>query len=186
MQSAYISGTGSRREYSDRSRLGRTHPHEYKRHLAAIDRVVTELQEGMATVDDAKRKPQETCNAAADFFDEPALGFWDRFGRATVDRLDLRPGAVVLDACAGSGASALPAAERVGPSGKVIAVDLADNLLALVRAKADRRGVDQIGTRHGDIEALDYPPGTFDAAIIVLGVFFLPDMAAVRRVVAGW
>jgi ubiquinone/menaquinone biosynthesis C-methylase UbiE len=129
-------------------------------------------------MDDAKRRAQETYDAAAEFFDEPALGFWDRFGRATVDRLQLRSGAIVLDACAGSGASALPAAERVGPSGKVVAVDLADKLLALARAKADRHGVGHLETRHGDIEALDYPPGAFDAVIIVFGVFFLPDMAA--------
>jgi ubiquinone/menaquinone biosynthesis C-methylase UbiE len=129
-------------------------------------------------MDDAKRRAQATYNAAAEFFDEPALAFWDRFGRASVDRLELRPGAIVLDACAGSGASALPAAERVGPSGKVVAVDLADNLLALARAKADRSGIGNLETRHGDIEALDYPPGAFDAVIIVFGVFFLPDMAA--------
>jgi ubiquinone/menaquinone biosynthesis C-methylase UbiE len=30
----------------------------------------------------------------------------------------------VLDICCGMGASAIPAAERVGPAGKVIAVDL--------------------------------------------------------------
>jgi ubiquinone/menaquinone biosynthesis C-methylase UbiE len=129
-------------------------------------------------MDDAKRRAQETYNAAAELFDDPALGFWDRFGRATVDRLKLRPGAFVLDACAGSGASALPAAERVGPSGKVLAVDLADNLLALARAKAERNGIGHLETRHGDIEALDFPPGAFDAVIIVFGVFFLPDMPA--------
>jgi ubiquinone/menaquinone biosynthesis C-methylase UbiE len=129
-------------------------------------------------VDDAKRRAQETYNAAAESFDDPALSFWERFGRATVDRLDLRPGAIVLDACAGSGASALPAAERVGPSGKVVAVDLADNLLALARTKAERLGFGNLETRHGDIEALDYPPGSFDAVLIVFGVFFLPDTAA--------
>jgi ubiquinone/menaquinone biosynthesis C-methylase UbiE len=129
-------------------------------------------------MDDAKRRAQDTYNAAAEFFDEPALAFWDRFGRTTVDRLGLRPGAIVLDACAGSGASALPAAERVGPSGKVVAVDLADNLLALAQAKAARYGMRNLETRHADIEALDYPPGAFDAVIIVFGVFFLPDMAA--------
>lgn len=129
-------------------------------------------------MDDAKRRAQETYNAAAESFDEPALSFWDRFGRATVDRLDLKPGAIVLDACAGSGASAIPAAERVGPSGKVVAVDLADNLLALAGAKAERLGITNLETRHGDIERFDYPPGVFDAVIIVFGVFFLPDMAA--------
>ncbi|HEV8065002.1 MAG TPA: methyltransferase domain-containing protein, partial [Acidimicrobiales bacterium] len=112
---------------------------------------------------EAKRRAQDTYNSAAEYFDEPALSFWDRFGRATVDRLELRPGAVVLDACAGSGASALPAAERVGPSGKVVAVDLADNLLALARAKADLQGIGQLETRSGDIESVEYSPGSFDA-----------------------
>jgi ubiquinone/menaquinone biosynthesis C-methylase UbiE len=129
-------------------------------------------------MDDTKRRAQETYNAAADSFDDPALAFWDRFGRATVDNLELQPGAVVLDACAGSGASALPAAELVGPTGRVVAVDLADNLLELARAKADRLGIHNLETRQGDIEALDYPSGTFDAVIIVFGVFFLPDMVA--------
>ena len=129
-------------------------------------------------MDDAKRRAQETYNAAADSYDDPVLGFWDRFGRATVDRLALKPGDVVLDACSGAGASAIPAAERVGPTGKVIAVDLADNLLQLTRAKADRLGLHQLETRHSDIEALDYPSATFDAVIIVFALFFLPDMAA--------
>ena len=128
-------------------------------------------------MDEAKRRAQETYDAAAEFFDDPALGFWDRFGRATVDRLELKPGAVVLDACAGAGASALPAAERVGPTGKVVAVDLAGNLLELTQAKAARLGLHHVQTRHADVEALDYPPATFDAVIIVFGLFFLPDMA---------
>lgn len=132
----------------------------------------------MATIDDAKRRAQDTYNAAAEAFDDPALSFWDRFGRDTVDRLDVAPGALVLDACAGSGASALPAAQRVGAGGRVLAVDLADNLLALARSKAERLGIEHLETRVGDIEALDDPPGSFDAVIIVFGIFFLPNPLA--------
>ncbi len=130
------------------------------------------------TVDDAQRRAQATYDAAADFFDDPALGFWDRFGRASVDRLDLEPGDSVLDACAGSGASAIPAAVRVGHHGKVVAIDLADNLLELARTKAAQLGINHLQCRHGDIQALDYPAGRFDAVIIVFGVFFLPDMVS--------
>lgn len=126
-------------------------------------------------VDDAQRRAQATYDAAADVFDDAALGFWDRFGRASVDRLDLEPGDSVLDACAGSGASAIPAAIRVGPHGRVVAIDLADNLLGLARTKAAKLGIDHLQCRHGDIQALEYPAGTFDAVIIVFGVFFLPD-----------
>ena len=49
-------------------------------------------------VDDAKTRAAAVYNAAAEYFDHPALGFWDRFGQATVDRLDLHPGGQVLEA----------------------------------------------------------------------------------------
>jgi ubiquinone/menaquinone biosynthesis C-methylase UbiE len=89
------------------------------------------------TPQETKQPTAFTFNAAADNFDYSALGFWDHFGRRTVDKLSLQTGARVLDVCCGSGASAIPAAEAVGPSGLVVAVDLADRLLELARATAD-------------------------------------------------
>jgi ubiquinone/menaquinone biosynthesis C-methylase UbiE len=136
---------------------------------------------GVVGVDEAKAKAQLTYNAAADTFDEPALGFWDRFGAATVDRLDLPPGARVLDVCCGAGASAIPAARRVGPTGHVVGVDLADRLLDLAQAKADRLGLSWLELRHGDIDQIDEPPASYDAVVIVFGIFFLPDMTAALR-----
>jgi len=95
----------------------------------------------MAISDDAaaKARAAATYNAAADHYDDAANSFWGRFGRRTVERLALSPGARVLDVCCGSGASALPAAERVGPGGHVLGVDLAEELLTLARAKAATR-----------------------------------------------
>jgi ubiquinone/menaquinone biosynthesis C-methylase UbiE len=79
-------------------------------------------------------------NAAAESFDAEPLAFWARYGRRTVERLSLRRGAHVLDVCGGTGASALPAAQVVGPEGKVIAVDLADGLLKLDRQRPGPQG----------------------------------------------
>lgn len=129
-------------------------------------------------MNDAKLKAQRTYNAAAEFYDDPALGFWERFGRDTVDRLKLAPGESVLDVCAGAGASAIPAAVRVGPTGRVVAVDLAENLLALAEHKGRQLGLSNLEIQLGDVEALDYPPDQFDAVVIVFGIFFLPDMTA--------
>jgi ubiquinone/menaquinone biosynthesis C-methylase UbiE len=56
-----------------------------------------------------------TYTAAADHYLRPTLGFWDRWGVATVVRLPLSSGQAVLDLCCGAGASALPAA-RAGAS----------------------------------------------------------------------
>jgi ubiquinone/menaquinone biosynthesis C-methylase UbiE len=91
-----------------------------------------------------------TYNAASDHYDQPALSFWDHYGWRTIERLSLQPGAYVLDVCSGSGASALPAAERVAPKGRVLAVDLAEGLLDLARAKAGRRGLSNVEFRVGD------------------------------------
>ena len=132
-------------------------------------------------MDDPKAKAAATYNAAADFFDDPALAFWERFGQATVDGLNLGAGAHVLDVCAGSGASAIPAARRVGATGRVVAVDLAKNLLDLGALKARREGLTNIEFRVADLDDLDYPRECFDAVVVVFGIFFLPDWHAATR-----
>lgn len=119
-----------------------------------------------------------TYATAVDHFDDPALSFWDRFGRRTLDRVSLRPGERVLDACCGTGASALPAAHRVRPGGTVVAVDLSEQSLAKGRAKAEAQGLDNVEFRIADIEASGLPPASFDAVVCVFGIFFLPAMEA--------
>src|SRR5262245_55515314 len=102
-------------------------------------------------------------NAASDHFYDPANTFWSRFGEKTIERLGLREGESVLDVCCGSGASALPAAARVGQAGRVLAVDLAERLLALAAAKARALGLTNLETRRGDLLSLELPPESLDA-----------------------
>ena len=130
---------------------------------------------------EANAKAAMAYNAAADHFDHPVSSFWHRFGRSTVERLDLRPGERVLDVCSGSGGSALPAAEMVGPDGHVIAADLAERLVGLARAKAEARGLENIEFQVGDMLALGYPDDSFDAVVCVFGIFFVPDMTEAVR-----
>jgi len=130
---------------------------------------------------EAKRKAAETYNAAADSFDEPALSFWNLIGGRTIDRLHLKPGDHVLDVACGSGASAIPAAQRVGESGAVLGIDLAEGLLELARAKARRFGLTNIEFRAGDMERSGLADENFDAVVCVFGIFFLPDMARAVR-----
>jgi ubiquinone/menaquinone biosynthesis C-methylase UbiE len=125
-----------------------------------------------------QQKAERTYDAAADFFDDPALGFWDRSGRRTVELLDLRPSSRVLDVCCGTGASALPAAAAVDASGTVIGVDLSENLLALARKKAAALGLQNISFLKADMKDLAFEPDSFDAVVIVFGIFFIPDMEA--------
>jgi SAM-dependent methyltransferase len=119
-----------------------------------------------------------TYAATADYFDASALSFWDRYGRRTVARFGLRLGDRVLDACCGTGASALPAAHEVGPDGHVLGVDISEPALALARAKARNQGLSNVEFRAADIERTGLPSRSFDAVVCVFGIFFLPDIAA--------
>jgi ubiquinone/menaquinone biosynthesis C-methylase UbiE len=117
-----------------------------------------------------------TYNAAADFYDASPLSFWDYFGRRTIELASLPSGSRVLDVCCGAGASALPAAEAVGPRGNVIGVDLAKQLLELARTKAVQRRLGNIEFEVGDMLSMRFPTASFDAVVCVFGIFFVPDM----------
>lgn len=132
----------------------------------------------MNALEEAKAKAICAYNAAADLFDHPSNTFWNRFGSSTVERLNLLSGERVLDVCSGTGASALPAAEKVGPQGKVVASDLAENLLAAAKIKAEAKNLTNLEFRVGDMLSLGYPDASFDAVVCVFGIFFVPDMAA--------
>jgi ubiquinone/menaquinone biosynthesis C-methylase UbiE len=131
--------------------------------------------------DEARVRAANTYNAAADRYDDPANSFWEQFGRRTIERLQLRNGAVVLDVCCGSGASALPAAEIVGPAGSVLGVDLAERLLENARTKAKARALLNVQFRVGDLLQLAMPDHQFDAVVCVFGIFFVPDMSLALR-----
>jgi methylase of polypeptide subunit release factors len=60
----------------------------------------------------------------------------------------------VLDLCCGAGASAIPAAQAVGPTGRVLAVDVAEPLLETARTRAERQG-----TRDHDLGPRDCSSG---------------------------
>jgi SAM-dependent methyltransferase len=123
------------------------------------------------------QRAARTYGAAADHYTGPALGFWDRFGADTVARLGLAAGDRVLDLCCGAGASAIPAARAVGPSGQVLGIDVAAPMLELARARAACEGLEQVSFRQGDATRTGLPSGGFGAVMCVFGVFFAPDMA---------
>jgi ubiquinone/menaquinone biosynthesis C-methylase UbiE len=127
--------------------------------------------------ENAQARAAFTYNAAADFYDASPLGFWDYFGRRTIELASLPSGSRVLDVCCGAGASALPAAEAVGPEGNVVGVDLANQLLESARKKAIQRRLGNVDFELGDMLSLRFPVASFDAVVCVFGIFFVPDMA---------
>src|SRR5690625_4907300 len=64
--------------------------------------------------------------------------------KSIIRQLDLRPGMKVLDIGSGPGRLTIPVAETVGPAGKVIAVDIQQEMLIRVKNKAVANGLQNI------------------------------------------
>ncbi len=105
--------------------------------------------------------------------------------RAAADAADLLPGGAAIDVAAGTGKLAADLAERVGPFGHVLAVDLSAGMIA--RAARALPDLVQLEFRQGDALALPAADGEFDAATIAFGLRNLADFGAglreMRRVV---
>ncbi|HYH60152.1 MAG TPA: methyltransferase domain-containing protein [Thermoleophilaceae bacterium] len=100
-----------------------------------------------------------------------------------VERAGARPGARVLDVAAGYGEPSLTAARAVGPEGRVVATDISAEMLAYGRERAVAAGLENIEFVQSAAIDLDFPPGSFDAAVSRWGIIFDPDgEAAADRV----
>jgi SAM-dependent methyltransferase len=84
-----------------------------------------------------------------------------------IELLKLRPGDVVADVGAGSGYLSLPMAQRVGPKGKVLAVDIQPELLEIIRKKTKEQGIPNVQTVLGSIEDPRLPANSVDLILMV-------------------
>jgi arsenite methyltransferase len=103
---------------------------------------------------------------------------------APVGHLALQPGETVLDLGSGPGLDALLAARQVGPTGRVIGVDMTPEMLERARATAARAGAAQVEFRQGRLEKLPVEDASVDAVTSNCVINLVPDKAAVFREVA--
>jgi SAM-dependent methyltransferase len=97
---------------------------------------------------------------------------------------EIKPGMTVVDLGSGAGFDAFLALSRVGPTGHVIGVDMTDDMLALARENAQKRGVANVEFRKGMIEDLPVESGTVDYVISNCVINLSPDKPAVFREIA--
>ncbi|MBU2602531.1 MAG: arsenite methyltransferase [Actinobacteria bacterium] len=97
---------------------------------------------------------------------------------------DVEPGEVVLDLGSGAGIDLLLAAAKVGPTGRVIGVDMTDVMIERARANAAAAGFDTIEVRMGIIEELPVETASVDLVISNCVINLSPDKERVFREIA--
>lgn len=93
----------------------------------------------------------------------------------------LRPGETVLDLGSGAGFDAFLAARQVGPSGRVIGVDMTPTMIEKARANAARAEAEGVEFRLGEIEHLPVEDGTVDVILSNCVLNLVPDKARALR-----
>jgi arsenite methyltransferase len=100
----------------------------------------------------------------------------------------LKPGEVVLDLGSGGGFDCFIAGPRVGPSGRVIGVDMTPQMLSKARRGVDayrgHSGLDNVEFRLGEIENLPVADASVDVVISNCVLNLSPDKPRVWREIA--
>jgi ubiquinone/menaquinone biosynthesis C-methylase UbiE len=108
-------------------------------------------------------------------------------GQKLSDRLielaGVTSGSKVLDVATGIGEPAVTAARQVQPYGKVLAMDISPEMLAIGRERTEKLGLQHfIEFRESDVESLKLPDKSFDALLCRLGLMFLPNLPDALRI----
>ena len=100
--------------------------------------------------------------------------------RALLDQIGPLPGQSVVDAGCGGGEISFELADRVGPTGRVVGLDLDEEKLALARAEAADRGYSNIDFRCAGV----LEPWPVDGADLVWMRFLLTHLSAPETALA--
>lgn len=97
---------------------------------------------------------------------------------------EVRPGAVVLDLGSGAGIDLIIAAKKVGPTGRVIGIDMTDEMIERARKNVAAAGLVNVEIRKGYIEELPVESSSVDCVISNCVINLSPDKPRVFREVA--
>lgn len=104
--------------------------------------------------------------------------------RRALARLDLRPGETVLDVACGTGINFAAIRRAIGPTGRLVGIDLSPDMLALAHGRVAAHGwdnVELIASAADDVELT----GRADAALFSFSHDVLRTRPALERVLAG-
>lgn len=120
--------------------------------------------------------PQDQIAAATAYEELFVPALFRPWSRRVLDSAGVHLGDRVLDVACGTGILAREAVARVGPSGTVVGLDLAEGMLAVAEQLAP-----EIDWRQGSAEALPFPDESFDVVVSQFGLMFFADRVKALR-----
>jgi len=94
---------------------------------------------------------------------------------------NIRPGETVVDLGSGGGLDVFLAAQKVGPTGKAIGIDMTPQMIELARKNAARAGVTNVEFHQASIDALPLPDASVDIILSNCVINLAPDKGKVFR-----
>lgn len=134
--------------------------------------------------------PEDTANAEQiRYWNETAGPKWvamqeridaqiEPLGRLAIERSGAKPGEVAVDVGCGCGQSSLQLAQKVGPRGRVLGVDISQPMLSRARERAREHGLDNLQFAAADAQTHPFAAGDADLVYSRFGVMFFADPPA--------
>lgn len=116
-------------------------------------------------------------------FDDPARDEWQK-PASVVSAMGLAPGMIVADVGAGTGYFEPHLSKAVGPSGKVLAIDLEPDMVRWTNERAKREGLANVEARLGAADDPKLEAGTVDRVLVVDTWHHVGDRAAYAKKLA--
>lgn len=109
------------------------------------------------------------------------LGRFSHFGDRLVELAGLAPGVTVLDVAAGQGAVTIPAAKRVGPTGRVVGIDISTEMLREAAMDIQHGGWRNVELQQMNADQLQFADVAFDWVLCGFALWMFPHPDRVLR-----
>jgi len=98
-----------------------------------------------------------------------------QYSDVVMGRLEFYDGDRILDVGCGCGGTSLVLAEKVGPTGSVLGVDISDVMLVHARERARTAAIENISFEHCDAQEAELPEQHYDVVFSRFGIMFFDD-----------
>ncbi len=100
--------------------------------------------------------------------------------------VEVRSGQTILDIATGTGLLAIPAAQKVAPTGRVIGVDFSKGMLSQARAKIASQGINNLELIEEDAELIEFEAEQFAHIFCCSAIVYLIDVPAIISKCYRW